>query len=112
VRQKFSILGLLAFTLIGVAVYAYIDNQQTKINITKREQLGLHQAQELIALLQTLPKHRGASTALLSGNISMAEEQKTSKSRPTGKLQNSTAYVKTLMTRNCKNLGKHPKRLA
>jgi len=78
-RQKFGILGLLAFTLIGVAFYAYIDNQQEKINVIKREQVGLHQAKELVALLQILPRHRGSSSGLLNGNAAMAEEEKTTK---------------------------------
>ncbi len=78
-RQKFGILALLAFTLVGVAFYAYIDNQQAKIDITKREQVGLHQAKELIALLQILPRHRGSSTGLLSGNVAMADEERDTK---------------------------------
>ncbi|MDD5274389.1 MAG: methyl-accepting chemotaxis protein [Methylovulum sp.] len=78
-RQKFAILAVLAFALVGVAFYSYIDNQQQKINVTKHEQEGLHQAKALIMLLQALPRHRGSSTGLLSGNSAMADEEQTSK---------------------------------
>jgi twitching motility protein PilJ len=74
-RQKFGLLAFLAFALMGVAFYSYLDNQQGKIQIIKNEQQGLHQAKELLALLQIMPRHRGSSTGLLSGNTSLAEEE-------------------------------------
>ncbi|MFZ2452330.1 MAG: methyl-accepting chemotaxis protein [Methylovulum miyakonense] len=78
-RQKFGILALLAFALVGVAFYAYVDNQQEKIKVTQHEQQGLYQGKELVKLLQILPRHRGSSTGLLSGNTAMAEEEQATK---------------------------------
>ena len=68
-QQKFSALGLLALTLIGIAFFAYISNQQAKIDVIKREQTGLHQAKKLIDLLQILSRHRSASSALLNDKV-------------------------------------------
>lgn len=78
-RQKFALLAVIALTLVGVALYSFVDGQQEKINVTKREQQGLKPARELLALVQLLPRHRGSSTGLLNGNIAMATEEKASK---------------------------------
>ncbi|MDO9106782.1 MAG: methyl-accepting chemotaxis protein [Methylovulum sp.] len=78
-KQKFSVLAVLAFALVGVAFYSYVDNQQQKIDVTRREQAGLHQSKELLKLLQALPRHRGSSTGLLSGNNAMEAEAQASK---------------------------------
>jgi methyl-accepting chemotaxis protein len=79
VRQKFLILGFIAFALVGVAFYAFVDGQLQKINVTKREQQGLAPAKELVALIEALPRHRGSSTGLLSGNNAMENELKASR---------------------------------
>lgn len=78
-RQKFAVLAMLAAALVGVAFYSYVDNQQEKIRVTQREQEGLSQAKELLVLLQILPRHRGSSSGLLSGNNAMAGEEQTTK---------------------------------
>ncbi|MGZ8190882.1 MAG: methyl-accepting chemotaxis protein [Methylococcaceae bacterium] len=78
-RQKFAILAVLAFILVGVAFYSFVDNQREKINVTQREQQGLKPARELLTLVQILPRHRGSSTGLLSGNNEMANEETTTK---------------------------------
>lgn len=85
-RQKFGLLAFLAFALMGVAFYSYLDNQQGKIQIIKNEQQGLHQAKELLALLQIMPRHRGSSTGLLSGNTSLAEEEQTTRKLADGQI--------------------------
>ncbi|GAB6140200.1 hypothetical protein JCM14076_09290 [Methylosoma difficile] len=79
VGKKFFILGVIAFSLVGIAFYSFVDTQLQKINVTKHEQQGLIPAKELIALAQALPKHRGSSTGLLSGNAAMESEVKTSR---------------------------------
>lgn len=78
-KQKFALLAVLAFALVGTAFYSFVDNQQEKIKVTKREQEGLKPGRELLALVQILPRHRGSSTGLLSGNSAMAAEEKTTK---------------------------------
>jgi len=78
-RQKFAILGVLSFALVGIAFYSYVDNQQGKIDVTKREHEGLKQSKELLALLQILPKHRIASTGVLAGNSALANEEKSAR---------------------------------
>ena len=78
-RQKFAILAALAALLVGIAFYSFVDNQRSKIEVTKREQQGLIPARELLALVQSLPKHRGSSTGLLNGNNDMAAEESRSK---------------------------------
>ena len=72
--QKFFILAVLMFALVGVAFYSYVDNQQQKIDVIKREQAGLKPAKALLVILQAIPKHRGSSTGLLNGNTAMAAE--------------------------------------
>ena len=78
-KQKFALLAVLAFALVGTAFYAFVDNQQEKIKVTQREQEGLKPGRELLALVQILPRHRGSSTGLLSGNSAMAAEETTTK---------------------------------
>jgi len=78
-KQKFALLAVLAFALVGTAFYAFVDNQQEKIKVTQREQEGLKPGRELLALVQILPRHRGSSTGLLSGNSAMAAEEATTK---------------------------------
>ena len=74
-RQKFGILGLLALAFTGVAFFAYIHNQQNKIDVIKKEQQGLFAAKELLALLHSLSQHRGSSTVSLNGNTAMEQEE-------------------------------------
>lgn len=78
-RQKFALLAILAFILVGVAFYSYVDNQQEKINVIKREQEGLKAVKPLLALVQTLSKHRGSVNGLLGGNSAMATEESATK---------------------------------
>ncbi len=77
--QKFAILGVIAFTLIGSGFYNFVDGQQERIDAALREQEGLKIVKELLGLVNTLPRHRGSSTGLLSGNGALADEEKTTK---------------------------------
>jgi twitching motility protein PilJ len=77
--QRFVILGLLSVMLVGIPFYFFWQDQQERINITLREQTGLEPARELLNLVRVLPRHRGSSTGLLSGNEVLAAEEKTTK---------------------------------
>ncbi|MGZ8227263.1 MAG: methyl-accepting chemotaxis protein [Methylococcaceae bacterium] len=95
-RQKFIILGLIAFTLVGIAFYSFVDGQREKINITVREQQGLKPARELLTLVQILPRHRGSSTGLLSGNSAMAAEEKATKALADQHIAAFDAWAKSI----------------
>lgn len=95
-RKKFGLLAVLASLLLGVAFYSYVNNQQDKINFTKHEQQGLYQAKELLTLLQALPRHRGSSTGLLSGNSAMAAEEQASRERVDQQIAKFDALSKTI----------------
>jgi twitching motility protein PilJ len=77
--QKFAILGVLAVVLVAVPFYYYFKAEQELVDMTLREQEALKPAEELLALLQMLPRHRGSSTGLLSGNEALASEEKTTR---------------------------------
>ncbi|MGZ8946461.1 MAG: methyl-accepting chemotaxis protein [Methylococcaceae bacterium] len=95
-RQKFIILGLIAFTLVGIAFYSFVDGQREKINVTVREQQGLKPARELLTLVQILPRHRGSSTGLLSGNSAMAAEEQTTKALADQHIAAFDAWAKSI----------------
>ncbi|NOS89102.1 MAG: HAMP domain-containing protein [Methylococcaceae bacterium] len=78
-RQKFAVLAVIAATLVGFALYAFVDTQLEKINVTKLEQQGLKPAKQILELVRLLPKHRGSSSALLNGNMAMVAEVQDSK---------------------------------
>jgi twitching motility protein PilJ len=77
--QRFVILGLLSIVLVGISFYFFWQDKQERINVTLREQAGLKPARELLNLVQVLPRHRGSSTGLLSGNEVLAAEEKATK---------------------------------
>jgi twitching motility protein PilJ len=77
--QRFVILGLLSVVLVGIPFYFFWQDQQERINVTLREQAGLEPARELLNLVRVLPRHRGSSTGLLSGNEVLAAEEKATK---------------------------------
>jgi twitching motility protein PilJ len=77
--QKFAILGAIAFILIGSGLYYFVTEQQQRIAATEREQQGLKDVKDLLGLVNSLPRHRGSSTGLLSGNEALAGEEKTTK---------------------------------
>lgn len=95
-RQKFAILAVIAATLVGFAVYAFVDTQLDKINVTKLEQQGLKPAKELLSLVKILPRHRGSSTALLSGNAAMETEVKNSRTLADQQIAVFDAIAKTI----------------
>lgn len=78
-RQKFAILGLIAFILVAVPFYYFFKGEQQRVNNALLGQTGLKPARELLSLLNALPRHRGSSTGLLSGNAKLADEEKTTK---------------------------------
>jgi twitching motility protein PilJ len=77
--QKFAILGVLAFTLLGAGFYYFVNEQQRRIEAAEREQQGLKVVKDLLGLVNSLPRHRGSSTGLLSGNEALAGEEKMTK---------------------------------
>lgn len=77
--QRFVILGLLSVVLVGIPFYFFWQDQQERINVILREQAGLEPARELLNLVRVLPRHRGSSTGLLSGNEVLAAEEKATK---------------------------------
>lgn len=76
-RHKFAILGLVAFILVAVPFYYFYTGEQELVDKAVRGQQGLKPARELLSLLNALPRHRGSSTGLLSGNTKLADEEKT-----------------------------------
>jgi twitching motility protein PilJ len=77
--QKFAILGAIAFTLVSAGFYYFVNEQQQRIEAAEREQRGLEVVKDLLGLVNSLPRHRGSSTGLLSGNEALAGEEKTTK---------------------------------
>jgi twitching motility protein PilJ len=77
--QKFAILGAIAFTLVSAGFYYFVNEQQQRIEAAEREQRGLEVVKDLLGLVNSLPRHRGSSTGLLSGNEALASEEKTTK---------------------------------
>ncbi|MGJ0515084.1 MAG: methyl-accepting chemotaxis protein [Methylomicrobium sp.] len=77
--QKFAILGAIAFTLVAAGLYYFVNEQQQRIEAAEREQQGLKVVKDLLGLVNSLPRHRGSSTGLLSGNDALASEEKTTK---------------------------------
>jgi twitching motility protein PilJ len=77
--QKFAILGAIAFTLVSAGFYYFVNEQQQRIEAAEHEQRGLKVVKDLLGLVNSLPRHRGSSTGLLSGNEALASEEKTTK---------------------------------
>lgn len=77
--QKFAILGAIALTLVAAGLYYFVNEQQQRIEAAEREQQGLEVVKALLGLVNSLPRHRGSSTGLLSGNEALAGEEKTAK---------------------------------
>jgi twitching motility protein PilJ len=77
--QKLAMLGVIAVILVAVPSYYFFKAEQQLVNVTLREREGLKPVRELLALVQVLPRHRGSSTGLLSGNEALAAEEKTTR---------------------------------
>ena len=69
--QKLAMVGFLAAVPVGTLIWLYLSKSQEQIARTRGEQSGLEYVVPLRNLLEKLPQHRSAASALLNGDASM-----------------------------------------
>jgi twitching motility protein PilJ len=77
--QKLVILGVLAFVMVAIPTTLYFNGQQHYIDTIIAERGGLEPANNVIALLKEVQKHRDLAFATLSGNQTAESNLKTAK---------------------------------
>lgn len=69
--QKLLLAGLLAAIPVGTLLYLFLQGQNEQIARTEAEREGLEYVLPLRALLERVPQHRAAASALLNGDTSV-----------------------------------------
>lgn len=69
--QKLLLAGLLAAIPVGTLLYLFLQGQNEQIARTEAEREGLEYVLPLRALLERVPQHRAAASALLNGDASV-----------------------------------------
>ena len=78
--QKLVILGVIAFVMVAIPTTLYYNGQQHYIDTIIAERGGLEPANNVIALLKEVQKHRDLAFASLSGNQAAEDNRKKAKS--------------------------------
>jgi twitching motility protein PilJ len=66
--QKFAILAALAFVLVAVPTYQFVNESRKAISFGETERLGIAPSQHLIALVQAIQQYRALAAMMLAGN--------------------------------------------
>ena len=77
-KQKFSILALLALLQIGVLLWFALGTSEENIKVARTEQASIAPLEQLVKLVQFTQQHRGLSANVLGGNTAL-EANRTAK---------------------------------
>lgn len=73
--QKFTLIGLIILLPFAITLYLLVSELNIGIEFAQKERMGLKYSYFLGDILKDIQKHRGITSALLSGDISSKEKQ-------------------------------------
>jgi len=73
--RKFTLIGIIILLPFTIALYLLVSELNTGIEFAQKERIGVTYNMLLVDILKEMQKHRGATNALLSSEISFKEKQ-------------------------------------
>ncbi|MFZ3089148.1 MAG: diguanylate cyclase [Nitrospirota bacterium] len=73
--QKFTLIGIIVLLPLAVTLYLLASEISAGIEFAKKERMGVTYNMLLVDIMEEYQRHRGVTTALLSGDASFKDEQ-------------------------------------